>query len=298
MSQTLHIVRGIPCSGKSTYATRWVQQSPLTRARINRDDIRFMNFGAYVLPHELENTVSKLELAALEALLAAGKSVVMDNQNLRAKYVKPYLELAKRYNVVVTHKDFPIELKVALSRNAERERQVPEGVIKKLHSSFHKFPEFPTLEDSSAFFARYVPDETLPKAILLDVDGTAMKISPDRGPFEWSKVLLDEPNAPVVETVKALSAAGYKIIVMSGRDEICKEDTSLSLREAGIEFEEIHMRPEADGRPDWKVKGELFDNHIRSRYNIVFCLDDRDQVVDFYRKTLGLTVFQVEYGRF
>ena len=51
-------------------------------------------------------------------------------------------------------------------------------------------------------------------------------------------------------------------------------------------------------RGDRVVKRELFDAHIRNQWNIVFALDDRDQVVDMYRQDLQLPVFQVNYGGF
>jgi predicted kinase len=298
MSQIVKILRGIPGSGKSTVAFAWLRKDPLNRARVNRDAIRYDNFGSYVLPPELETLVSKIQIDNFTTLLARGKSVIVDDTNLRAKSIKPFLEVAQRYNVPVTYEDIDVELKIALERNSKRERQVPDEIIKKMYKSFQSRGAFPVLDNTSAYFTSYIPDLSKPKAILLDVDGTAMTISPDRGPFDWAKVILDEPNEPVVETVKALRAQGYKIIVMSGRDSISKADTIWSLNEAGIEFDDIFMRAEEDVRPDWKVKGELFDTHIRENYNIVLCLDDRDQVVDFYRKTLGLTVFQVNYGNF
>ena len=43
---TLYIYRGIPASGKSTEATRFVAQNPGT-IRINRDDLRMSMFGKY-----------------------------------------------------------------------------------------------------------------------------------------------------------------------------------------------------------------------------------------------------------
>ena len=298
MSQIVKILRGIPGSGKSTHAFAWLRKDPLNRARVNRDGIRYENFGSYVLPPELETIVTAIQIETFTELIRKGKSVIVDDTNLRAKTIKPFLEIAARYDVPVIYEDIDVELKVALENNSKRDRQVPDEIIKKMFNNFQKRGAFPFLENTSSYFVSYVPDETKPKAILLDVDGTAMHISSERGPFEWDKVLLDEPNLPVVETVKALRAMDYKVIVMSGRDSISKEDTIWSLNEAGIEFDEIFMRAEADSRPDWQVKGELFDAHIRNNYNIIFCLDDRDQVVDFYRKTLGLTVFQVNYGNF
>ena len=301
MSQVLKIHRGLPASGKTTEALRWVAQKPLERARVNRDDIRFANFGAYVLPPELESTVTKIEHSIIDLLLGAGKSVVIDNMNLRAKYLKSYLELAAKHNVTVIHQDFPVELNEALRRNAARDRKVPEEVIRKLHGSFIRkgaFPVFPTLTDLGASaFLPYIPNEDKPKAILLDVDGTAMKMG-DRGPFEWHNVLKDTVNTPVIEAVKAFQLAEIKIIVMSGRDIVSKNDTILQLEDAGVVIEDIFMRPEGDSRKDNIIKGELFDAHVRENYNILFALDDRDQVVDFYRRELGLTVFQVDYGNF
>jgi predicted kinase len=301
MSQHMMVLRGIPGSGKSTFAENWVKQNPLERARVNRDDIRKGNFTSYTLPPELEGVVTRMELSNIDILLASGKSVCVDNMNLRPKYIKEYLKLAAKYNVPVLHQDFPVELKVALQRNAARERKVPENEIERIYKTFIRkgaFLPFPTLEVNDSEDELYVPDESKPKAILLDVDGTAMHISPDRGPFDWDKVLLDSPNIPVIETVKAMKAQGYLIIVMSGREDTSKEDTILSLEDAGVEFEAIHMRKAGDSRKDSIVKGELFNEHIRHNYNIVYALDDRNSVVDFYRKTLGLPVFQVNYGDF
>lgn len=301
MSQSLFIPRGPQASGKSTFSIEWVSKKPLERARVNRDNIRMSNFNSYTLPPHLENIVTKLELQQIETLLKAGLSVIVDNMNLKAKYVKPYLLLAEKYGVTVLHKDFSIELKEALLRNAARDRVVPEHVLRNTYASFVRkgaFPPFPTLDGYEAGKGIYVADTTKPTAIILDVDGTAMKMSPERGPFDWAKVIMDEPNAPVVEAVKALNSAGHKIIVMSGRDEVCKEDTIDSLHEAGIEFHDIFMRAEGDMRKDSIVKDELFDAHIRDNYNVIFALDDRDAVVDHYRKKLGLTVFQVDYGNF
>lgn len=296
MSQIVYIYRGIPGSGKTTEALKWINQHPSSRARVNRDSIRKEVFGHYVVSNELEPLVTKLELEMFEILLASKKSVCVDDTNIRLKAVKPFLEIAARYDVPVIFKDFDVDLRVALKNNANRDRQVPEEVIKRMYKSFNSREKNPqAVED---YVEMYIPDETLPKAVLVDIDGTLMNISPERGPFEWAKVLLDTPNIPVVNTVKALKAQGYKIVIMSGRESIAQADTMLSLEDAGVEFDGFFMRAAGDMRPDWQIKLELFNKNVRNSYNIEFALDDRNQVVDFYRKKLGLTVFQVNYGNF
>lgn len=300
MSQHILVMRGVQGSGKSLFAERWVKQDPENRGRVSRDDIRKTVFGSYTVDPDLEAAVTRIEHALIAALLASRKSVVVDNMNLRSKYVKEYLRIGQKHKVPVLHKDFPVDLEVALARNKNRERQVPERVIETTYRKYiqgGKFPEFPELEQENSSVI-YIPDETLPKAVLVDVDGTAMKMSGLRGPYDWDKVIDDEPNLPVVETVKALHARGYKSIVLSGRDEICRDDTLLSLEVAGLPVDELFMRPNGDSRKDFIVKHELFDAHIRNRYNILLALDDRNSVVDFYRQELGLPVFQVNYGDF
>lgn len=41
------VLRGLPGSGKSTWAKEWVAGDPDNRVRINRDDIRYASFGKY-----------------------------------------------------------------------------------------------------------------------------------------------------------------------------------------------------------------------------------------------------------
>jgi len=294
MSQVLFIVRGIPASGKSTFAARWVSEDPLNRARVNRDDLRFATFGKYDLPHELEGVITKLELALIQALLAAGKSVVIDNMNLRAKYLKPYLELAQRAGVRVLHKDFPVEYEEAVRRNAARDRQVPEQAMKRIFDSFIKkgsFPKFPVLEDLRSPFEPYVADLTKPTAYIFDIDGTLAHMV-DRGPFEWAKVLSDSPNEPVIQMAQLLHGLGHKIIITSGRDAVCREDTALWLSANGVTYEALYMRPEGSGDKDVAVKLAIFNESIRDNYNIRGVFDDRLQVARLWHD-LGLPLFRV-----
>ena len=45
---TLHITRGLPASGKSTWAREWVAEDPASRAEVNRDQLRLMMHGGFV----------------------------------------------------------------------------------------------------------------------------------------------------------------------------------------------------------------------------------------------------------
>ena len=130
------------------------------------------------------------------------------------------------------------------------------------------------------------------EVIICDLDGT-LAIHNGRTPFEYHKCDTDLPNRPVVELVKRL---GLPVIYMSGRDDSCFKKTKQWLRDHGLPEGELLMRTTGDRRKDAVVKRELYEQHIEGKYEILFVLDDRDQVVDLWRKDLGLTCLQVAYG--
>ena len=138
---------------------------------------------------------------------------------------------------------------------------------------------------------------SLPRAALFDLDGT-LALHVKRGPHQWQKAATDAPNAPVVAVLKALHNDGVTIVYMSGRPEAARAITTKWLaRHVGIDGE-LYLRLSADNRRDAIVKRELYDKHIRSKHDVIGVFDDRDQVVDMWRKELGVTCFQVAYGNF
>lgn len=136
-----------------------------------------------------------------------------------------------------------------------------------------------------------------PKAILVDIDGT-VALRGDRSPYDETRVLEDLPNVPVVAVVKAMRRAGYQVVFCSGRTDGCYEATSLWIKRHVLPEETIlHMRGAGDVRKDSIVKREIFDEHVRDRYDVLLVLDDRASVVEMWR-SLGLTVLQVAEGNF
>jgi hypothetical protein len=145
----------------------------------------------------------------------------------------------------------------------------------------------------------YVPDDFLPQAWIVDVDGTVALLN-GRKPFDWSAVDGDLPNHHVI-TVARLLAVPFDLIFLSGRSEVCRPATLAWLRRhvlaLGITSEHLHMRAEGDFRPDATVKEEIFWRDIAPRWNVCGVLDDRDAVVAMWRR-LGLTCLQVAPGDF
>ena len=134
-------------------------------------------------------------------------------------------------------------------------------------------------------------------AIIVDVDGTVALMKKKRGPFDWDKVSLDAPNLPIIDLVHILQDTGLKVLVTTGRDGVCLNDTEVWLSDHGVMYDAIFIRDAGDCRKDSIIKKEIYDNHIKDKYNIKYVLDDRDQVVKMWRD-MGLTVLQVADGDF
>lgn len=136
----------------------------------------------------------------------------------------------------------------------------------------------------------------LPTAIIVDIDGTVAQRT-GRSPYDYSLVSTDIPKPEVVEVVRSLWMAGHKIIFVSGRKAVCKEDTYNWLIKYCPPFISMYMRKDKDNRPDTEIKKEIYEEHIKGKYQIICAIDDRQRIVDMWREE-GLVCMQVDVGDF
>ena len=136
-------------------------------------------------------------------------------------------------------------------------------------------------------------------AIICDLDGTLAINDHGRSFFDATDCDKDAINIPVWKVVKWAEKAGFQIIFLSGREHKYSEPTQRFLDKC--EFDDDYvliMRKDEDNRKDSIIKWELYERHIKPmNVNILFILDDRNQVVDMWRDK-GFTVFQVAKGDF
>ena len=305
----LILTRGLPGSGKSTWAKEWVAEKPLVRIRVNRDDIRAMLYGKlHDLDYKQEEAVSIVEKAAVRAALEDGKGVVVDAMHLRTKYIREWMKVAREVGAELDVWDFPTPVDECVARDnlraARGERAVGEKVIRDLARRFTRggswFPPLPDDDepelgdvvkyDYEAVFSK-------PLAIIVDIDGTLALNKSGRGWYDYDKVGQDAVNRPIADIVCQYEELGYRILLCSGRSDDCRHLTTQWLVDNNIPYDQLFMRKAGDMRRDDIVKLELFNEHIRYNFDIHFVLDDRNQVVNMWRK-LGLTCLQVADGNF
>ncbi len=145
------------------------------------------------------------------------------------------------------------------------------------------------------------------KTIIFDVDGTLAdiwhrrkfleQVNPDWKSFN-EKMGDDTPNAPIVELYKTLWDTGkYNIVITSGRSEKDRKITEQWLVWNEIPFENLEMRQDNDNRADYIIKEEILKKLIAEGRDILFVVDDRQQVVDMWRRN-GIHCLQCDTGDF
>ena len=146
------------------------------------------------------------------------------------------------------------------------------------------------------------------KIVIFDLDGTLALIdkrrdisTKDNGKMDWSiffdpdMVDLDDPNTPVITMANLLSSQ-YRIWILSGRSDVTQQATIDWLDKHNVRYDHLQMRPQdLLYLPDNDLKQMWLDDIGVDNVAMVF--DDRNQVVDMWRKN-GLTTFQVADGDF
>lgn len=303
----LTCMRGLSGSGKSTKAAEIAKDTGAVI--VNRDQLRKMLLNEWWTGDRTdEDRVTVAERALVDAHLRAGTSVVVDATHLNAPFLRKWARLAAKrgadFEVVDVHAD-PEECKKRdHARMLAGGRYVGDKVI---DQQAKRFPaeKWPTIRADPPFIVEPVEPRTdLPHAVIVDIDGTLAHIPEGgRSPYDYSRVLDDVIDPVVRNLVNRYHVDGYTVLVVSGRDDSCYQHTLCWLDTNKVFYDKLLMRPakafdvHGGKLPDYMVKYSLFNEHIRGTYDVQFVLDDRDQVVDLWRR-LGLKCLQVARGDF
>lgn len=290
--QKILVLQGLPASGKSTWAKEFITKNPGWK-RINKDDLRRM-IDAGQWSKGNEKFILHLHDIIISGALRRKYSVIVDDTNFEPAHIERVRTLAKMYKgVAVDVRLFNVDPTECIKRNALRAEfeRVPDKVIWDMYNRYIRPHEYVDQSPASQ-------DPSLRHIVLCDLDGT-LAIMGDRSPYDCMKSGADEVNWPVLSIVQAYmnNSKDNHVVFFSGRNEACRGVTEEWLEKLGF-YEPLFMRADGDNRKDSEVKLEMYNRHVRDKYYVDFVLDDRDQVVEMWRRTLNLTCLQVNYGDF
>ena len=128
------LILGIPGSGKTTLAQRLIGKGHVV---LNADSIREELFGDATIQTGSEQ-VFEIFFSRLDEHLAAERNIVIDNTNTNPRHREQIINRAR----AAGYEDIQlwvldVQLEICLERNRQRNRNVPEDIVTKMHGTLN-----------------------------------------------------------------------------------------------------------------------------------------------------------------
>ncbi len=287
------LTKGLPGSGKTTWAKEYQQKNPNT-VLVSKDDLRALLHNG-VHSKGRESFILAMRDDIVTKALEEGHEVIVHDTNFAPKHLVRMNEIAEQFKangveVVVEIQDFTyVPIEVCIERDLKRPNSVGEKVIRTMFNQYLR-PK-PTPPEAVSY------DSSLPDCVLCDLDGT-LALFGDANPYDRD-FTADKVNDAVQRVIywkEAANGDGFqreKLIFLSGRQDKFREQTVYWLKNiATVEYDTLYMRKTDDTRKDSIIKRELYEEHIKGKYNVVAVFDDRISVCRLWYE-LGLPLFRV-----
>ncbi len=142
-------------------------------------------------------------------------------------------------------------------------------------------------------------DPNLPKAVIVDIDGTLCDLN-GRNPFDPSESDQDLPNQQLTTMLLILqglrdthSSKKVTPIFITMRSYEVYPLLENYLDQLGLDTNRIYMREPQDRRHSPVIKKEIYEKHIKGKYNILGVFEDDAEVIHMWRKECKLFCLQV-----
>uniref|UniRef100_A0A8D0HAF2 NEDD4-binding protein 2-like 1 n=1 Tax=Sphenodon punctatus TaxID=8508 RepID=A0A8D0HAF2_SPHPU len=135
-NKTLYLLRGLPGSGKSTLARQLKREFP-SAVVFSTDDFFFQD-GIYEFDHDYLEEAHKWNQKRARKAMKNGKSpVIIDNTNIHAWEMKPYVIMARDHNYEVIFREPDTCWKFNVSQLARRNNHgVPREKIQQMKEQY------------------------------------------------------------------------------------------------------------------------------------------------------------------
>lgn len=262
-----------PGAGKTTLALKYEAEGFV---RISQDDS------------------GKAHLSLFLEALAAGKNIVVDRMNFnreqRDRYLAPAKKAGYETKIEVLHESRATCLERCIARTGHPTIKDEDNAKSALSMFFSKYER---VQDNEADeVVRHWPENEKPYAVWIDIDNTLSDathrqhhLHNDKG-ARWDKFFAEMDKDPInlwCETLIEGMHEKYKVVICSGRPDNYKAITEAWLNKHAVPYDALFMRSANDSRKDSIVKEQLFEFEVKTRFDLLFAVDDRKQVIDQMR---------------
>lgn len=257
-----------------------------------------------------QDSQGKAHMQLFEEAVLNGKDIVVDRMDFSRNQRDRYLSIGKKYNystkIVVLHESHDTCFKRCMARKDHETIKEETGARGALKLFFTQY-ERPLKGEADIIQFEYPPGDK-PKAIICDLDGTLCDVEHRRHfvrkPFgerkDWKgffEAMSDDKPHWWCSDLLHKFWPGTNVVFCSGRPDNYRKLTQEWLVKYGLDIGPLLMRHRNDQRQDDVVKEIILDFEILTRYTPYFMIDDRQQVVDMWRKR-GYTCLQCAAGDF
>ena len=284
--QKIIMLKGLPASGKSTWAKEKINENS-NYIRINKDDIRESITGKWT--SKKEKIVISIRNSLIKTGISLGKNVIIDDTNLNPKHEQSLKTLAQELGVEFEINDSFLKVPVeeCVERDIKRDKSVGYKVIYKMYYDYLYQDPSKKIVNSSNKKRR---------CVICDIDGTLAHNYGGRNIYDLTRVKEDTPDPLVCAVLDGLDSTFgidyLDIIIVSGREDDCRKETEEWLYHNMIPYKALYMRKSGDKRDDAIVKEEIYKEFIEPEYCVLGVIDDRNKVVRMWEK-LGVKVMKV-----
>lgn len=286
-NKTIIVLCGPPGSGKSTLAKDLEAKGFV---RISQDE------------------QGKEHLNLFHQTVSENKNIVIDrmsfNSEQRQRYLVPAKSAGYTSKIIVLHESRDTCFDRMSKRIDHPTIKNEINAKKALDLFFSKYER--VTNDEADFVIRRWPSSAKRNAIIVDIDGTIADVEHRRDLLgtgkrkNWAAFFnamdKDTLNLPIAEIVLKMEPH-YDIVYCSGRPENYRKVTQEWLEKYNLPKGPLLMRHRQDSRQDNIIKEIILDFELLTKYEIFFCLDDRDNVIKMWRSR-GITALQVAEGNF
>lgn len=284
---------GPPGSGKTTAIKQHPFLSKLTR--ISQDEMG-----------------KEGHFEAFTEAIKKGENVVVDRMNFNKKQRRRYIESAKkagyRVDIAIQHTPKEACYSRCIKREGHETIKTKEDAQSAIDFFFKNYERPEPDEADSISNLGWSDGHTM--CIVCDLDGTLANVDhrrkyvrvekPDKP--NWKKFfdkMVDDPVNTWCSELITMMSDRYPIVYATGRPADYEFETKGWLEKNGLMLggAKLFMREAGDYRSDRIVKQNILDFEIKTRYDILFVVDDRKQVVDMWRDN-SYTVLQCAEGNF